>query len=76
MSREKVIHWDKMPDEMSAQNIADIFGIDRRRVYDLFDLPLEKGGIPNYSIGTSRRADKEDVMKWRDKLKKKGDKTA
>lgn len=65
-----------MPDEMSAQNIADIFGIDRRRVYDLFDLPLEKGGIPNYSIGNSRRADKEDVKKWRDELKKKGDKTA
>ena len=76
MSKEKVIHWDKMPDEMSAQNIADIFGIDRRRVYDLFDLPLEKGGIPNYSIGNSRRADKEDVKKWRDELKKKGDKTA
>lgn len=76
MSKEKVIHWDKMPDEMSAQNIADIFGIDRRRVYDLFDLPLEKGGIPNYSIGTSRRADKEDVKKWRDELKKKGDKPA
>jgi len=76
VSKEKVIHWDKMPDEMSAQNIADIFGIDRRRVYDLFDLPLEKGGIPNYSIGNSRRADKEDVKKWRDELKKKGDKTA
>lgn len=69
MGKEKIIHWDKMPDEMSAQNIADIFSIDRRRVYELFDLSPEMGGIPNYSIGTTRRADKEDVKQWRDNLK-------
>ncbi|MDK8182069.1 DNA-binding protein [Paenibacillus sp. UMB4589-SE434] len=69
MVREKIIHWDKLPDEMSAQNIADIFQISRRKVYEFFDRHPSAGGIPNYQIDGTRRAEKEDVRRWRDSKK-------
>ncbi|MNW52405.1 Helix-turn-helix domain protein [compost metagenome] len=71
MTKTKKKHWDDLPDSLTAQDIADFFGLTRRTVYDIFDLSPSHGGIPNYSIGTSRRADKEDVRTWKDNLKQK-----
>jgi hypothetical protein len=67
----KTIHWDELPDELTAQHISDIFSISRRVVYELFQKKPEYGGIPNYEIGNSKRANKEDVRGWKESLKKK-----
>jgi len=71
MAKETTVHWDELPDVLAAQDIADIFKISRRRVYELFQLKPEYGGIPNYEIGNSKRADKEDVRDWKESLKKR-----
>lgn len=69
MAEKKVYKWDDMPDVMSAQHIANIMGISRKTVYELFEIKPEHGGIPNYPIGVSKRADKVDVIAWKDNLK-------
>ena len=49
---------------LTAQNIADLLRISRRRVYELFNVKVEHGGIPNISIGASRRVRKSDFEQW------------
>lgn len=58
--------FDELQDILTAQDIADHQRISRRRVYELFDLSPEHGGIPNYCIGISRRVLKRDYLKWID----------
>lgn len=58
---------EEMPDILTAQNIADYLGISRRRVYELFQLKPELGGIPNFDIGFSKRVRKIDFVRWIDK---------
>ena len=55
---------DQLPDILTAQNIADYLGISRRRVYELFQMTPEHGGIPNFDIGMSKRVRKEDFLRW------------
>lgn len=55
---------DQLPDILTAQNIADYLGISRRRVYELFQMKPEHGGIPNFDIGFSKRVRKEDFLRW------------
>ncbi|MNW51879.1 Helix-turn-helix domain protein [compost metagenome] len=57
-------NFDVLPDLMTAQNVADYISISRRRVYELFHLPVESGGIPCIEIGTTKRVDKRDLVKW------------
>lgn len=57
---------ENMPDILTAQNIADYLGISRRRVYELFQLKPEHGGIPNFDIGFSKRVRKIDFIRWID----------
>lgn len=59
-----------LPEILTAQNIADYLGISRRRVYELFQLKPEFGGIPNFEIGLSKRVDKKDFIGWIDAKKK------
>ncbi|MCM3783707.1 helix-turn-helix domain-containing protein [Neobacillus mesonae] len=71
MSEGNAIQWDKFDDVLEAKDIAAILKISKRRVYELFQLSPEHGGIPNYNIGSMTiRADKEDVRRWTDNLKK------
>lgn len=58
---------DEMPEILTAQNIADYLGISRKRVYELFQIKPEHGGIPNFDIGYSRRVRKKDFVAWIDK---------
>ncbi|KAE8559887.1 helix-turn-helix domain-containing protein [Paenibacillus polymyxa] len=71
MTKPKKTHWDELPDILTAQDIAELFGLTRRTVYDLFILNPSHGGIPNFKIGKSRRADKKDVRAWKENLKQK-----
>lgn len=64
MGKLKFTTWDALPDTLTAQHIADYLQISRRRVYELFQLHKEHGGIPNFEIGFSKRADKSDFKKW------------
>lgn len=67
--KDPIVHWDDLPDVLSAQNIADFLGLSRRRIYELFELHPEHGGIRNFSIGKSKRVDKKDFKAWLDDLK-------
>ena len=61
---------EKMPDILTAQHIATYLGISRRRVYELFQLSPEVGGIINFEIGLTKRVDKEDFVSWIESRKK------
>ena len=54
----------KLPEILTAQNIADYLSISRRVVYELFQRFPSAGGIPNFDIGSSRRVEKKDFIKW------------
>lgn len=62
--------WDELPDVLTAQHISTFLGISRRRVYELLKLSPGYGGIPNFSIGISKRVEKDDFKKWIDERKK------
>jgi len=60
---------ETLPDILTAQHISDYLSISRRRVYELFQLKPEAGGIPNLDIGASKRVDKQDFLNWIDARK-------
>lgn len=62
---------NELPDILTAQHIATFLKISRRRVYELFQLKPEHGGIPNFDIGASKRVDKIDFFVWIEKQKQK-----
>lgn len=55
---------EDLPQMLTAQHIADYLIIARNTVYDLFKLPPDRGGIPNFNIGKSRRVMKSDLVSW------------
>jgi excisionase family DNA binding protein len=61
---KKYTTWESLPDTLSAKHIAPFLGISRRRVYELFQINIENGGIPNFRIGASIRVDKSDFKNW------------
>ena len=68
---KKINTAESLPDVLTAQHISDYLGISRRRVYELFQLKPQYGGIPNFEIGMSKRVVKHDLFAWIDNLKKK-----
>lgn len=66
----KYYSWGSLPDTLTALEISQYLKISRRRVYELFQIHVDKGGIPNYEIGASKRVDKEDFRIWIDSKKK------
>lgn len=56
--------WESLPDTLTAQHIAQFLGISRRRVYELFQIHPDFGGIPNFEIGASKRVEKTDFKNW------------
>ncbi len=67
----KIYTAESLPEILTAQHISDYLGISRRRVYELFQLKPEYGGIPNFEIGMSKRVVKDDFFTWIDKQKEK-----
>ena len=63
--------WETLPDTLTALHISQFLGISRRRVYELFQINVENGGIPHFEIGASKRVDKSDFKIWIKDLKKK-----
>lgn len=64
MKHKKIVSLDDLPDILTAQQIADFLVISRRRVYELFQIKPEHGGIPNFEIGATKRVDKSDFVNW------------
>jgi excisionase family DNA binding protein len=62
MGKEKPL--SEQPEILTAQNIADYLHISRRRVYELFELSPDHGGIPVISIGITKRVRKETFENW------------
>ena len=54
----------KLPEILTAKDIASYLGISRRRVYELLQMSEEAGGIRCFQIGISKRVDKEDFLQW------------
>ncbi|WP_216831705.1 helix-turn-helix domain-containing protein [Alkalihalobacterium elongatum] len=61
---------NELPNVLTAQNIAEYLKISRRRVYELFQLSEEAGGIRCFEIGLSKRVEKEDFVEWLESQKK------
>ena len=61
---KKYTTWDSLPDTLTASQISEFLCISRRRVYELFQIRVECGGIPNFSIGASKRVEKADFKWW------------
>jgi hypothetical protein len=64
VKEKQVVTLDSLPDVLTAKHIADFLTISRRRVYELFQLKPQAGGIPNFEIGLSKRVDKRDFLNW------------
>lgn len=64
MKIKQYISIEELPEMLTAQIIADYLVISRRRVYELFRLKPPAGGIPNLSIGASKRVEKKDFIQW------------
>lgn len=63
-NKNKFTTWESLPDTLTAQHIAEYLGISRRRIYELFQIHPNHGGIPNFKIGASKRVDKADFKLW------------
>jgi len=55
---------NNLPEFLTAKHISGYLNISRRRVYELFQLNPKFGGIPYFSIGSSKRVDKKDFIHW------------
>lgn len=65
---------ESLPEILTAQDIANYLKISRGSVYALFKVKPQQGGIPNISIGLTKRVEKADFIKWikEQKIKKAG----
>jgi len=59
-----------LPDILTAQDIASHLRISRKRVYELMQMSPKHGGIPCFSVGKSRRVERNDFERWLASLKK------
>ena len=77
MAKAKIMKFEELPDQLSAQHIADYLGKSRRWVYEMMKISPEVGGIPSYTlpsiVGTGKclhkRVSKIDFGEWLQTLK-------
>lgn len=67
--RLKIVRAEELPDVCSPQIAADFLGLSRDTIYELCQLSMQCGGIPSYTIGASRKIDREDLLIWKKNLK-------
>lgn len=68
---EEFTTWESLPEMLTAKHIAGVLGISRKRVYELMQIHVEHGGIPNFEIGISKRVEKADLKQWIKQKKEK-----
>ncbi|MBU9723648.1 MULTISPECIES: helix-turn-helix domain-containing protein [Bacillaceae] len=64
---EKRIPWESLPDTLTAKQVCEVLEIPIRRVYELFKIHVDYGGIPTFQIGASIKVDKKDFKQWNDR---------
>jgi excisionase family DNA binding protein len=69
-NKKEFTTWESLPDTLTAAQISQYLRISRRRVYELFQISVEHGGIQSFEIGASKRVDKADFKLWIDQRKK------
>jgi len=67
---KKTLTIEELPQILTAQHIADYLILARITVYELFNAPPDRGGIPNFRVGNSRRVVKEDFINWIERQRK------
>lgn len=72
----KTVTLEELPQVLTAQHIADYLILARNTVYDLYKLPPDRGGIPNFQVGKSRRVMKTDFIGWINKQRSQQDEVA
>lgn len=70
MKEKKFTTLEELPDILSAQHISNYLGVSRTTVYTLFQTNPDRGGIPSFNVGNSKRADKSDFIRWIEARKK------
>jgi Predicted metal-binding protein len=55
---------EEFPDSLTAKNISEHLQVTDAQVYKLMQKGVSIGGIPNFTIGKSRRTRKEDYIAW------------
>ena len=55
---------DELPEVITAQHISDYLGISRGKIYTLFQIKPDAGGIPSFDIGNSKKVEKKDFVEW------------
>lgn len=61
---KKTYTSETLPDILTAEMISSYITLSRRRVYELFQMSEQAGGIKNFDIGGSKRVRKEDLFVW------------
>lgn len=61
---------EDMPEIISASHISKYLHVSRNRIYELFQIKPEYGGIPCFTVGTQKRVLKSDFEKWIDDRKR------
>ncbi len=64
VKEKKYSTWESLPDILTAKHLSAYLSISRRRIYELFQISVEYGGIPNFEIGASKRVNKSDFEEW------------
>ncbi|MFD2330636.1 helix-turn-helix domain-containing protein [Cohnella sp. GCM10020058] len=64
---------EELPDVLTAPDIAAHQRVHQSTVYALFERAPAAGGIPNYKIGRSRRAEKAEYIKWLEAQKREAE---
>lgn len=68
---------EELPEVLTAQQIADYLGLARLTIYELYKMPVDRGGIPNFPIGKrTRKTIKSDFIVWLNKQRGAQDEVA
>lgn len=71
-TRNKIFRSEELPDVCTPQIAADFLGISRGRIYEYCQQSPDANGIPSYTIGGSRKIDKEDLLRWKEAQRQQG----
>ena len=62
----QAITYEEFPDILTAKHISGHLHLSKVRVYELFRLSVDAGGIKSFDIGRSKRVVKQDYLDWLD----------
>lgn len=64
MREKNRVFLEDLPDILTPQQVAEYLGISRRRIYEFCLLNPTDGGLPNFTVGASRKIKKTSLIDW------------